>query len=86
MFGRYVTGSWFADSSRIVQRNKVKRGRLSTSPVRAVNRSEEALGVCVCVCVLLLPMGRCEPACQVKNADELFRHMLHMINVAQECA
>ncbi|KAL7379160.1 hypothetical protein ABVT39_023738 [Epinephelus coioides] len=44
MFGRYVTGSWFADSSRIVRRNKVKRGRQSsTSPARSVNRSEEAL-------------------------------------------
>lgn len=36
--------------------------------------------------MLLLPMGQCEPVCQVKNANELFRHMLHMINVAQECA
>ncbi len=34
----------------------------------------------------LLPMGPREPACQVKNANELFRHMLHMISVARECA
>lgn len=36
--------------------------------------------------LLLPPMGQCEPACQVKNANELFRHMLHMINVVWECA
>lgn len=32
------------------------------------------------------PRRPCEPACQVKNACELFRHMQHMIIVAQECA
>lgn len=42
IFGRYVTGSRFADSSRIVQRTKVGRGWQSTSPVRPVSRSEEA--------------------------------------------
>ena len=26
------------------------------------------------------PMGQHGPACQVKNTNELFRHMLHMIN------
>lgn len=83
MFGRYVTGSCFADSSRILQRNKVKRGRQGTSLLSraclSVNRSEEA-------CVLLPPRGQTEPACQVKNANELFKHMLHMISVAWECA
>ena len=28
-------------------------------------------------------MGQCEAACQVKNAHELFRNTLHMINVAR---
>lgn len=36
--------------------------------------------------LLPLPLGQWEPVCQVKNANELFRHMLRMISVAQECA
>lgn len=36
--------------------------------------------------VSLSPTGRCEAAWQVKNADELFKHMQHMSSVAQECA
>lgn len=73
MFSRYVTGrgSGFADSCRMLPWNKVKSAPPSSSLGQASgSRSEEAPEL------LLLPMGQ-----QVKNANELFRHLLHMISV-----
>lgn len=51
MFGRYVTGSRFADSSRIVRRNKVKRwdDRAPLLSGLSTRSEEEEEAVCMCV-------------------------------------
>lgn len=43
-------------------------------------------GLSAAVRRLPLPLGQSGAACQVKNANELFRDTLHMNSVAQECA
>ncbi|CAB1427491.1 unnamed protein product [Pleuronectes platessa] len=78
MFGRYVTGSRFADGAAGQGQTLDGRWALLSGLSTAVRRL---------LFILFLPWGSVViQACQVKNANELFRHVLHMINVAGERA